>query len=104
MNTRFLRSGVFTLILVVGIAAILYMFIFDTPKSVPIPYSGGSDAFLSRVAAGKVDKVVQQGNKLVVTLKELDSALGKPKIVESHKSLLNILQIFYKSLLNILYL
>ena len=83
MNTRFLRSGIFTLILVVGIAAILYMFIFDTPKSVPIPYSGGSDAFLSRVAAGKVDEVVQQGNKLVVTLKELDSATGKPKIVES---------------------
>jgi len=83
LNTRFLRSGIFTLILVVGIAAVLYMFIFDTPKSVPIPYSGGSDAFLSRVAAGKVDKVVQQGNKLVVTLKELDSATGKPRIVES---------------------
>ncbi len=83
MNTRFLRSGIFTLVLVVGIAAILYMFIFDTPKSVPIPYSGGSDAFLSRVATGKVGQVVQQGNKLVVTLKELDSATSKPKIVES---------------------
>jgi cell division protease FtsH len=83
LNTRFLRSGIFTLVLVVGIAAILYMFIFDTPKSVPIPYSGGSDAFLSRVATGKVGQVVQQGNKLVVTLKELDSATSKPKIVES---------------------
>ncbi len=83
MNTRFLRSGIFTLILVVGIAAVLYMFIFDNPKSVSIAYSGGPDAFLSQVAAGKVDEVVQQGNKLVVTLKEIDPATKQAKVVES---------------------
>ena len=54
MNTRFLRSGIFTLVLVVGIAAVLYMFLFDENKPETIPYSGGDKSFLGYVSEGAV--------------------------------------------------
>jgi len=72
LNTRFLRSGIFTLVLVVGIAAVLYMFLFDEQKPDTIPYSGGTVSFLGYVSEGAVAKVVQSGNALEITLKEPD--------------------------------
>ncbi len=83
MNTRFLRSGIFTLVLVVGIAAVLYMFLFDETKPETIPYSGGAESFLGHVAEGGVDKVVQSGNALEITLKDLDSKTGEKRVVAS---------------------
>ena len=40
MNSRFLRNGIVTLVLVVGTAALLYMFIFPDTKANTVPYSG----------------------------------------------------------------
>ena len=77
LNTRFLRSGIFTLVLVVGIAAVLYMFLFDQPKPDTIAYSGGTESFLGYVSEGAVDKVVQSGNALEITLKENDPKTGQ---------------------------
>ena len=59
MNSRFLRNGIVTLVLVVGTAALLYMFIFPDNKSETIPYSG-SGSFLELVSKGEVSKVTQQ--------------------------------------------
>jgi cell division protease FtsH len=68
LNSRFLRNGIVTLVLVVGTAALLYMFLFP-PSNVPlINYSGSSDSFLSLVEQGKVKSVVQRGDKLEITL------------------------------------
>ena len=77
MNTRFLRSGIFTLVLVVGIAAVMYMFLFDTPKPDTIAYSGGDKSFLGFVSEGAVEKVVQSGNAIEITLKEKDPKTGR---------------------------
>ncbi|MFI5255249.1 MAG: ATP-dependent zinc metalloprotease FtsH [Candidatus Limnocylindrales bacterium] len=77
LNNRFLRSGVFTLVLVVGIAAVLYMFLFPKNDTTTIPYSGGSTSFLAAVSAGEVKSVDQQGNALTITYKEIDPATGK---------------------------
>ena len=37
LNSRFLRNGIVTLVLVVGTAALLYMFIFPEGESDAIP-------------------------------------------------------------------
>ncbi len=83
MNTRFLRSGIFTLVLVVGIAAVLYMFLFDQPKPATIPYSGGAESFLGYVSEGAVKSVEQSGNALKITLEEKDPKTGTNKVVSS---------------------
>ncbi len=83
MNTRFLRSGIFTLVLVVGIAAVLYMFLFDQPKPATIPYSGGAESFLGYVSEGAVKSVEQSGNALKITLEEKDPKTGNNKVVSS---------------------
>src|SRR5437867_7531733 len=63
-----MRNGIVMLILVVGTAALLYTFFLQQPEEKPIPYSGGDQSFLGYVKTGKVDKVVQQGPKLTITL------------------------------------
>jgi cell division protease FtsH len=83
LNTRFLRSGIFTLVLVVGIAAILYMFLFPKNEIALIPYKGGSNAFLTAVAAGEVKSVEQQGNRLTITYRKIDPATDKPLVKTS---------------------
>ncbi len=83
MNTRFLRSGIFTLVLVVGIAAVLYMFLFDQPKPATIPYSGGAESFLGYVSEGAVKSVEQSGNALKITLEENDPKTNTNKVVSS---------------------
>ncbi len=77
MNNRFLRNGIVTLILVVGTAALLYMFIFPTDGAKPLAYSG-ADSFLSLVADGQVTKVTQSGQQLTIELNSNDPATGKP--------------------------
>ena len=71
MNSRFLRNGIVTLVLVVGTAALLYMFIFPGAEATEIPYSG-SGSFLEAVAQGDVTKVTQRGQVLEIELKALD--------------------------------
>ncbi|HEV8516076.1 MAG TPA: ATP-dependent zinc metalloprotease FtsH [Candidatus Limnocylindrales bacterium] len=83
MNSRFLRNGIVTLVLVVGTAALLYMFLFPGSAEKPIPYSGGEGSFLGYVRAGKVTQVEQQGAKLIITLNETDPTTRQPKIVTS---------------------
>jgi hypothetical protein len=82
LNSRFLRNGIVTLVLIVGTAALLYMFIFPGGADKPIPYADEDGAFLQLVAEGKVDRVVQRGINLEITLKETDPA-GKPRVVQS---------------------
>ncbi|CAN5808432.1 ATP-dependent zinc metalloprotease FtsH [soil metagenome] len=84
MNSRFLRNGIVTLVLVVGTAALLYMFIFPGEEPIPVPYDGTSgDSFLELVAAGEVAEVTQRGNQLEVTKTTLDDKTGKPAVVNT---------------------
>jgi cell division protease FtsH len=73
-----LRNGVVTLVLVVGTALLLYMVLFSNPAANRIPYSGTSDSFLSQLSAGQVQKVVQQGEQLQVTLAQ--QVEGRPVV------------------------
>ena len=79
MNSRFLRNGIVTLVLIVGTAALLYMFIFPPQDDNTIPYSGQGTptSFLQLVAQGDVNKVTQRGQELDVELKTIDEATGK---------------------------
>jgi len=81
LNSRFLRNGIVTLVLVVGTAALLYMFLFQDQPADPVPYDG-SKSFLEMVAAGQVAEVTQRGNQLEVTLNEEDPQ-GTPKVVNT---------------------
>ncbi len=83
MNSRFLRNGVVTLVLVIGTAALLYMFLFPGETSTTIAYSGSQNSFLSLVAQGKVAKVTQQGQDLQITETTNDPQTGKPMVVTS---------------------
>jgi cell division protease FtsH len=82
LNSRFLRNGIVTLVLVVGTAALLYMFIFPGDNAKPIPYSG-SGSFLELVAKGDVNKVTQRGQILEIELKEIDPGTNKNKVATS---------------------
>ena len=77
-----MRNGLVTLVLVVGTAALLYMFLFNDTEPESIPYSGSDVAFLERVEAGKVESVLMRGEKLAVTLIEKDDS-GENIVVES---------------------
>jgi len=73
LNSRFLRNGLLTVVLVVGTAALLYMFLFQKAPTAEIPYSGisaagAAESLEQRVAAGQVATIVQQGDILNVTL------------------------------------
>ncbi len=79
MNTRFLRNGIVTLVLVVGTAALLYMVIFPNDAKKPIPYVGDG-SFLQLVERNQVSKVTQRGQTLEIELKAIDPATTKPQI------------------------
>ncbi len=68
MNSRFLRNGIVMLVLVVGAAALLYSVFVPSTSQKPIDYAGSPESFLGLVKQGKVDRVVQQGAKLEITL------------------------------------
>jgi cell division protease FtsH len=82
LNSRFLRNGFVTLVLVVGTAALLYMFIFPGPVDKALPYSG-PNSFLEAVSKGQVSKVTQRGQLLEIELKNIDTATSKPEIKTS---------------------
>jgi cell division protease FtsH len=82
LNSRFLRNGIVTLVLVVGTAALLYMFIFPNDTSTPIPYSGDG-SFLQLVQQGQVAQVTQRGQSLEIQLKQNDPQTGKPIVKTS---------------------
>jgi cell division protease FtsH len=84
LNNRFLRNGIVTLILVVGTAALLYMFIFPNDGKEPLAYSGPKDSFLALVADGQVSKVTQRGQQLEITKTTIDPRTGKPEVVLSN--------------------
>ncbi len=65
-----MRNGLVTLVLVVGTAALLYLFLFNEQEPQTIPYSGSEESFLDRVAAGEVKSVLTRGEALQVTLVE----------------------------------
>jgi cell division protease FtsH len=67
LNPRFFRNGIVMLVLVVGTVALLYTWISASPNTQPHAYSG-PNSFLADIAAGKVEKVVQQGDTLTVDL------------------------------------
>ncbi|HXG39824.1 MAG TPA: ATP-dependent zinc metalloprotease FtsH [Candidatus Limnocylindrales bacterium] len=69
MNTKFLRNGIVMLVLVVGTVALLYTWLLQTPQQQQVGYG----QFLADVAAGKVGRVVQQEERLTVTLKDRKS-------------------------------
>ena len=64
MNAKFLRNGIVMLVLVAGTVALLLTWV---SSSTP-PDTTGYSAFLADVKAGKVTKVVQDGETLTVTL------------------------------------
>ncbi len=82
MNSRFLRNGLLTMVLVVGTAALLYMFLFQPTQSQDIPYSGvaatGPQTLQQEVQAGQVASLVQRGDILDVATNRKDPATGKP--------------------------
>ncbi|CAN5641423.1 ATP-dependent zinc metalloprotease FtsH [soil metagenome] len=82
MNSRFLRNGIVTLVLVVGTAALLYTFIFRTDERPPIAYSGDG-SFLEMVAQGQVAKVTQRGDLLEVSLTTNDPQTQKPTVLNT---------------------
>jgi cell division protease FtsH len=82
LNSRFLRNGIVTLVLVVGTAALLYMFIFPDKNDQPIPYSG-PNSFLSAVSAGQVKQVTQRGQSLEIEMNAIDPSTGKNQIQTS---------------------
>jgi cell division protease FtsH len=83
LNNRFLRNGIVTLVLIVGTAALIYMFVFQGPGSKPVDYSG-DNSFLSMVAAGEVTQVTQDGNLVQFTIKTIDKQTGKPEVLTTY--------------------
>jgi cell division protease FtsH len=77
-----MRNGLVTLVLVVGTAALLYLFLFNDQKATTVPYSGSDDSFLTAVSEGRVASVLLAGEKLQITLDEQDGN-GNPIVVES---------------------
>ncbi len=66
MNAKFLRNGVVMLVLVAGVVALLYTWVTSsTPQA-----QEGYLRFLDDVKSGKVQKAVQQGETLSVTISD----------------------------------
>jgi cell division protease FtsH len=89
LNSRFLRNGIVTLVLIVGTFALLYMFLFPSNQIQRIDYShvggtagadGTQPAFLTLVAQGQVSKVVVKGDQLEITLTTPDANTNKPAV------------------------
>jgi cell division protease FtsH len=79
LNSRFMRNGLVTLVLIVGTAALLYMVFLGDAGTDPIAYDNAPESFLARVAAGEVKEVTQRGNQLEVTL--LREENGRPVVL-----------------------
>ena len=83
MNSRFLRNGIVTLVLVVGMATLLYVVLFGPSQNAKtIPYAGGTESFQALVKAGQVANVTQQGTDLEITLTR-PTPTATQKVVES---------------------
>ena len=73
LNSRFLRNGLVTLVLVVGTAALLYMFIFQPiARTRPSPTAASARARRAHLraaasATARSRRVIQRGDKLEVT-------------------------------------
>jgi len=65
LNPKFFRNGLVMLVLVVGTAALLFTWISTTSQ----PKTMGYSEFLGQVQSGNVEKVVQTGSTLAVTIK-----------------------------------
>lgn len=90
MNSRFMRNGLVTLVLVVGTAALLYVVFVGGDTPVTIPYSGpepvavgGEKPFLTEVRDGNVLEVIARGERLEITLVETQLNSQDHKVVES---------------------
>ncbi len=82
MNSRFLRNGLVTLVLVVGTAALLYTFLGQGNATDKLDYAG-EGSFLQRVGQGDVQRVEQRADgRLRVTLTDPGED-GQPQIVET---------------------
>jgi cell division protease FtsH len=78
LNSRFARNGLVTLVLVVGTAALLYLFFVQGDTVAKLPYSG-QESFQAAVSEGRVEKVTQKGEKLEIELQ----VQGEEQVVES---------------------
>ncbi|MEX1334769.1 MAG: cell division protein FtsH, partial [Candidatus Limnocylindrales bacterium] len=83
MNSRFMRNGLVTLVLVVGTAALLYLFLFNDQEPESIPYSGASVSVLSLVENGEVDSILTRGEALEITTTEIDEDTNQPVTYQS---------------------
>ena len=90
MNSRFMRNGLVTLVLVVGTAALLYVFFVGGESPKTIPYSGPAPVtadeptpFLAEIENGNVLSIVSRGEKLEITLIETSQDSLENKVVES---------------------
>jgi len=82
LNSRFLRNGLVTLLLVLGTAALLYMFIFPGTTSETIPYSGAdARSFQQLVASGQVVGVVQKGARVEITTTRTTDGRTEPEVL-----------------------
>ena len=59
LNPKFFRNGIVMLVLVVGTAALLFTWITSTT---PTDHTSAIPQFLADVQAGKVTKVIQEGD------------------------------------------
>ena len=83
MNRGFLRNGIVTLVLVVGVATLLYVVLLGPSQNAKtIPYAGGTDSLQALVKAGQVANVTQQGTDLQITLTSTNPD-GTQKLLES---------------------
>jgi cell division protease FtsH len=78
-----MRNGLVTLVLIVGTAALLYLFLFNEETPDTIAYSGSDTAFLERVEAGQVEAVLMRGENLEVTLTQDLNDDGENDVVQS---------------------
>src|SRR5262245_50564422 len=79
-----MRNGLVTLVLVVGTAALLYLWLFNDQRPDTIPYSGHAaqpESFLTRVANGEVKSVLAKGDTLEITLNATDPNDGSKNVV-----------------------
>jgi cell division protease FtsH len=78
-----MRNGLVTLVLVVGTAVLLYLFLFNDAEPEPIPYSGSPDSFLTMVEKGQVASVLTKGEALEITSNIPDGDSGEFTVFES---------------------
>jgi len=72
LNPRFMRNGLLMLVLVMGVSALLYTMLGPSTPAVTKAYSGPG-SFLEMVQNGGINKVIQEGERLSVFLKDGDA-------------------------------